>query len=85
MGLHLRTKFQVSSIILTGFRQEMGVILPSLTSKQTPKEPTEIRVNGTEQFSLLSVFCLQCFALHCCFLFSFFPSDTYMTENTIKV
>ena len=53
--MYLRTKFQISSIILTHFRQdggvaggEGGVILPSLylnNSKPTPKEPTQIRVN----------------------------------------
>ena len=54
--MYLRTKFQISSIILTHFRQDGGVaggegggvILPSLylnNSKPTPKEPTQIRVN----------------------------------------
>ena len=36
MGVYLRAKFEVSSIILTSFRQ--GVILPP--KKQTPKMPT---------------------------------------------
>ena len=50
MGIYLRTKFQVSSIIITCFRQ--GVILhPPTTSKQIPKNPTHIRVNA-----LLSIF-----------------------------
>ena len=40
---YTRTKFQVSRIIITNFRQR--VILPPLTSKQIPKEPTQIRVN----------------------------------------
>ena len=45
MGLYLREKFQVSSIILTSFRQ--GVILPpSPPQKRTPKEPTQIRVSS---------------------------------------
>ena len=50
MGVYLRVKFQVSSIILTIFRQGGGVILPLLypTSKQTPKKPTQIRVNQSE-------------------------------------
>ena len=39
MCVYLHTKFQVSSIILTSFRQ--GVILPA-TSKQTLKELTQI-------------------------------------------
>ena len=44
MGMYLRAKFNVSSIILTSFRR--GVILPpSPTSKRTPKKPTQIRVN----------------------------------------
>ena len=42
--VYLRTKFQVSSIILTSFRQ--GVILapPKHTPKRTPKKSTLIRV-----------------------------------------
>ena len=45
MGVYLRAKFEVSSIILTSFRQ--GVILSPLppTSKRTPKKPTQISVN----------------------------------------
>ena len=43
MGVYLRAKFEVSSIILTSFRQ--GVILPPhSTSKRTPKKSTQIRV-----------------------------------------
>ena len=34
MGVYLRTKFQVSSLILTSFRQ--GVILPSPSSENKP-------------------------------------------------
>ena len=41
--VYLRTKFQVSIIILTSFRQ--GVILSPHTSKRTPKKPTQIRIN----------------------------------------
>ena len=44
MGVHLRANFQVSSIILTSFRQG-GNFTPPLTAKQTPKKPTQIRVN----------------------------------------
>ena len=41
---YVRTKFQVSSIILTSFRRE--VILPTpLPTKRTPKNPTQIKVN----------------------------------------
>ena len=45
--VYLCTKFQVSSITLTGFKQ--GVIYPShhtattTTTKQTPKKPSQIR------------------------------------------
>ena len=43
MGVQLRANFEVSSMILTGFRQ--GVILPPpITSKRTPKKPTQISV-----------------------------------------
>ena len=41
-------KFQVSSIILSRFRQ--GVILPTPSPKQTPKKPTLIRVNSLNFF-----------------------------------
>ena len=42
MCAYLRAEIEISSIILTSFRQ--GVILPS-TPKQTPKKPTQIRIN----------------------------------------
>ena len=43
MCLYQRTKFQVSVIILTRFRE--GAVLTPLppTSKQTPKGPTQIK------------------------------------------
>ena len=47
MGVYLCAKFEVSSIILTGFRQ--GVIyLPPLHTHtpQPPKKRTKIRVNA---------------------------------------
>ena len=45
MGVYLRAKFENSSIILTSFRQGGWVILcPPPDLKQTPKEPTQIRV-----------------------------------------
>ena len=40
---YLRTKFQVSSISLTSFRQGVILPLPPTTSKRTPKKPTQIR------------------------------------------
>ena len=42
MSVYLCTKFQVSSITLTSFRQ--GDNFPPTTSKRTPKKPTQIRV-----------------------------------------
>ena len=66
MRVYLRTKFQVSSIILTSFRQGEGggrreilpapPLPPSNTSKhtkRTPKTPTQIRVKlGDEEKEL---------------------------------
>ena len=43
MGLYLRDKFQVSSMIETSFRQ-VGGGYPTPTSKQTPKNPAQINV-----------------------------------------
>ena len=45
-AVYLLTKFQVSSITLTSFRQGEGVILPlpPLTPKRTSKKATQIRV-----------------------------------------
>ena len=43
MIVYLRAKFQVSSIILTSFRQG-GNSPDPLTSKRTPKKPTQISV-----------------------------------------
>ena len=45
MCLYLRTKFKVSSVILTSFRQgiDKGVILPP-TAKRIPNKPTLIRI-----------------------------------------
>ena len=42
MFVYLLTKFEVSGIILTSFRQR--VILPPSISKRTPKKPIQIRV-----------------------------------------
>ena len=47
MGAYLRAKFEVSSIILTGFRQ--GVILPPPPQNEplkSQKKPIQIRVKG---------------------------------------
>ena len=52
MGVYLRAKFEVSSIILTSFRQgECGNFTPH-RSKRTPKKPTQIRVNNLFVFFL---------------------------------
>ena len=46
MGAYLRAKFEVSSIILTSFRQG-GQFYPNLhTSKQTTKKPTQIMIKA---------------------------------------
>ena len=60
MGVYLRAKFGVSSIILTGFRQWSNFTPPPLTSKRTPKNPTQIRVNSQIKFKasmMKSSFC----------------------------
>ena len=56
MGLYLRAKFEVYSIILTSFRQGEGVILPPppFTSKQTPKKPTQIWLKKHLDYKFLS-------------------------------
>ena len=43
MVMYLRTKFQVSTIIVTSFRQGGNFTLPP-ASKRTPKEPNQIRL-----------------------------------------
>ena len=52
MYVYLRTKFYVSSRILTSFRQD--VVPPPTTLKQAPKKPTQIRVK--ECFSQYSFY-----------------------------
>ena len=47
MGVYLRAKFEVSRIILTGFRQGGNFTPPHPTSKRTLKKPTQIRVKYT--------------------------------------
>ena len=42
MCVYLRTKFQVSTVILTSFRH--GIVLPPPTSKENSKEATQVRV-----------------------------------------
>ena len=57
MGLYLRAKFEVSSIILTSFRQGGWgnfTTCPPPT-KRTPKKPTQIRVHTKEQTVLKSI------------------------------
>ena len=57
MSVYLRAKFEVSSIILTSFRQG-GVILPPPppTSKLIPKRSTQIRVKDNSQRSVFLIF-----------------------------
>ena len=45
--LYLRTKFQISSIALTSFRQRVQVILPAYphTKKGTPESPSRLGLN----------------------------------------
>ena len=53
MDVYLRAKFEVSSIILTDFRQREGggvILPPSSTSKRTPKKPIQIRVKDLKAF-----------------------------------
>ena len=50
MCAHLSANFEVSSIILTSFRQRViPPPHPTPTSKETPKQPTQIRVKGDVQ------------------------------------
>ena len=46
MCVYLHTKFKVSSITLTSFRQDGGEVFypPPTTSNRTPKKPNQIRV-----------------------------------------
>ena len=47
MCVYLRAKFEVSSIILTSFRQRREGISPLPTSKRIPKKLNQIRVKDT--------------------------------------
>ena len=56
MCVYLRTKFQVSSTILTSFRQGLILPPPPSTSKQTPKSPPRLGLNnGNRILSYASV------------------------------
>ena len=44
MGVYLGAKFEVFSIILTGFRRGNFTAPPPATSTGTPKKPIQIRV-----------------------------------------
>ena len=44
MGVYLRAKFEVYSVILTGFKR--GSFTPFPTTRQTSKKPTKIRINA---------------------------------------
>ena len=46
MCVYLQTKFQVYSIIVTSFRQEVVSPLPPPATKKTPKKSTQIKVNS---------------------------------------
>ena len=54
MSVYLRTKFQVSSIVLTSFRQDVILPLPP-TSEQTPQKPIQIRVKQFQQRSISDI------------------------------
>ena len=43
--MYVRTKFQVSSIILTGYRRDVIFYTVVFPPKRTPKNPTQIKVN----------------------------------------
>ena len=45
MCVYVRTKFQVSCIILTTFRWEVILPTPLHPAKWTPKNPTQVKVN----------------------------------------
>ena len=51
MRTYLRAKFEVSSVILTNFRQGGGYFTPSPppTSKRTPEKPTQIRLTWVKE------------------------------------
>ena len=54
MCVYLRTKFQVSSKILISFRERgrgEGEVIPSPTSKRTPKDSTQIRFKKIRKIS----------------------------------
>ena len=80
MCVYLRTKFQVSSMILTSFRQ--GVILhppttTTTTSKRTPKKSTQIRVKrrlSQTVFFKNKLYCKQ-----------FVPTTTFKSNVTLKI
>ena len=58
MGVYLRTNFQVSSIILTSFRQRKdmgrrgggGIVSSPTTLKRAPKKPIQIRIKACVAF-----------------------------------
>ena len=55
--MYLRSKFQVSSIIITSFKQ--GVIPPPTTTKGTPGKPIQIRL--THEIRAKFPFLSKCF------------------------
>ena len=82
MGVYLRAKFEVSSIILTGFR--LGGILPppthTHTSKRTPKKPTQIRVKTILAANLFFV----CFILQKTMHFDIFDTGDFKYANSFS-
>ena len=66
MSVHLRTKFQISSITLNSFREGRRCNTPPPppnTSQQTPKKPTQIKVKQAFQEISGSAFPICCFAV----------------------
>ena len=84
MGVYLHAKFEVSSMILIGFRQ--GVILPPppSPSKQTPKKPTQIRVKSTEKI-LKMQYLSKLFHIQIKFISKIFGNYLAVLKRSVKV
>ena len=68
MCVYLRTEFQGSNIILRSFRR--AVVLPPPTAKQTPENPTQIRVKSVLIPKLLNNPLASCSLINLDFLLS---------------